>query len=397
MNRLPQDLVFVAAKRTPFGAFGGGLKGLSAIELGVVAAQAALESGQVSADDIDAVVFGNVLQTSSDALYMARHIGLKSGIPNHVPGLTVNRLCGSGFQAVINAAQEILTHQATTVLCGGTESMSQAPHVIRGARWGIRLGKAPMEDMLWESLFDPYADIAMSGTAENLAVQYEVTRNDSDTYAAMSQSRFAKAQSDGYLAAEMAPVTVKGRKGDTIVDTDEHNRPDTTVESLSRLRTVFKKDGVLTAGNASGINDGAGALILTTAENATAKGWTPLGRLVSWGVTGCDPTIMGIGPVQAIRNALSMADLQLGDMDIVEVNEAFAPQTIAVERALNLDRDKLNVNGGAIAVGHPLAASGARITAHVIHELRRRGASLGVGSACIGGGQGIALVIESIA
>jgi acetyl-CoA acyltransferase 2 len=396
MNHLSKDIVIVSAKRTPFGAFGGGLKSLSANDLGVLAAKAALDSGGVDPTDVDAVIFGNVLQTSGDAIYCGRHIGLRAGVPQHVPGLTVNRLCGSGFQAVVNAAHEILTGQATTVLCGGTESMSQAPHIIRGARWGLSLGKAPMTDYLWESLTDTYTDMAMSGTAEKLAEQYGLSRADSDAYAALSQARFAAAQESGWLDAELAPVTISSRRGDTIVDRDEHPRPGTTAEQLGRLRTVFKKDGVITAGNASGINDGAGALIVTTLENAKQKGWTPLSRLVSWGIHGCDPTIMGIGPVGAIRNALKMADLQLADADVVEVNEAFAPQYIAVERELGLDRDKTNVNGGAIAVGHPLAASGARITAHLVHELRRRNARIGIGSACIGGGQGIALILESL-
>lgn len=396
MKTLSKDIVFVAAKRTPFGAFGGGLKNLSATDLGVIASEAALEQAGAAPDDVDAVVFGNVIQSSRDAIYLARHIGLKSGVPQHVPGLTVNRLCGSGFQAVVNGAQEILTEQATTVLCGGTESMSQAPHVMFGARWGIKLGQAGMIDYLWEALYDTYAGVAMSGTAENLAEKYDISREQADAYAALSQERFANAQASGYLDAELAPVTIKGRKGDTVIDKDEHNRPGTTAEKLGKLRPVFKKDGVITAGNASGINDGAAALLITTAENAAAKGWTPLARLVSWGVTGCDPKIMGIGPVGAIKNALKMADLTLADMELVEVNEAFAPQYLAVEKALELNRDITNVNGGAVAVGHPLAASGARITAHVIYELKRRGHKLGVGSACIGGGQGIALVVEAL-
>ena len=397
MNNLAQDLVFVAAKRTPFGAYGGGLKDQTATDLGVQAAKAALESGGVDAGDIDAVVFGNVLQTAGDAIYLGRHVGLRSGVPQHVGGLTVNRLCGSGFQAIVNGAQEILTGQARTVLCGGAESMSQAPHVIRGARWGIRLGQAPMTDALWECLHDPVAGVAMSGTAENLATDYGIGREEADVYAATSQTRFAAAQECGWLDAELAPVTWSTRKGEVTIDRDEHNRPGTTAEQLGKLRPAFSKEGIITAGNASGICDGAGALVLTTAERASDKGWNPLARLVSWGITGCDPTRMGIGPVGAIRNALRMADLEIGDLDLVEVNEAFAPQYIAVERELGLDRDRTNVDGGAIAVGHPLAASGARITAHLIHALRRREASLGCGSACIGGGQGIALVVEAMA
>lgn len=392
MNSLPKDLVFVAAKRTPFGTYGKSLKDVSAIDLGVSASKAALESGGVSAEDVDCVIFGNVVQSSKDAIYMARHIGLKAGVPENVPGLTVNRLCGSGFQAVISGALEILTGQATTVLCGGTENMSQVPHHIYGARWGLRLGRSEMVDYLWEALTDPHIEMAMSATAEKLAVKYEVSREDCDAYAALSHQRAEAATKNGTFKAEISPVTIKGRRGDTVVDTDEHFRPGTTAEGLAKLRPIF--GGVITAANASGINDGAGAMILTTRENAEANGWAPLARLVSWGVVGCDPTIMGIGPVGAIKNALAMADLTVKDMDLVEVNEAFAPQYIACERALGLNREVTNVNGGAIALGHPLAASGARITTHLIHELRRRDAKLGVGSACIGGGQGIAVLVE---
>ena len=274
--------------------------------------------------------------------------------------------------------------------------MSQAPHVIRGARWGLRLGQAPMEDYLWAALTDTYADMAMSGTAEKLAEQHGIGREEADAYAALSQARFAAAQSAGYLAEEIASVTLKERRGERVVDKDEHNRPDSTAGKLGRLRPVFKKDGVITAGNASGINDGAGALLVTTSERASAMGWAPLARIVSWGVVGCDPTIMGIGPVGAIRQALAKAELSVSDLELVEVNEAFAPQYLACERALGLDRSITNVNGGAIAVGHPLAASGARITAHLMYELRRRGKSLGVGAACIGGGQGIAICLEAL-
>jgi acetyl-CoA acyltransferase 2 len=396
MNSLGKDIVIVAAKRTPFGAFNGSLASQTATDLGVHAAKAALEAGGVDPADIDTVIFGNVIQSSKDAIYLARHIGLRAGVPEAVPALTVNRLCGSGFQAVVNAAQEILTGQATTVLCGGAESMSQAPFVMWGARQGLRLGDKPMSDYLWDSLFDTYAGAPMSQTAENLAKRYEIDREASDAYAVVSQQRFAAAQAAGYLDAELAPVVMASRKGDITVSRDEHNRPDTTLATLAKLRTAFGEGGIITAGNASGINDGAGAMVVTTAERARERGWTPLCRLVSWGVSGCDPKIMGIGPVGAVRNALCMAGLAIGDIDLVEVNEAFAPQYLAVERELGLDRERTNVNGGAIAVGHPLAASGARITAHLAHELRRRGARLGIGSACIGGGQGIALLLETV-
>ncbi|TNF29279.1 MAG: acetyl-CoA C-acetyltransferase [Deltaproteobacteria bacterium] len=396
MKTLPRDIVIVAAKRTPFGTFGGSLKSLTATELGVHAARAALE--QVGADpaDVDHVIFGNVIQSSPDAIYLARHIGLKAGVPHHVPAMTVNRLCGSGFQSVVSGALEILAGQAEVVLAGGTESMSQAPHCLWNARFGIRYGTAPMGDFLAESLTDRYTGMPMAETAEKLAVQYEISRADADEFAALSQARFAAAQKDGAFDDEIAPVTLPGRRGDVVVSKDEHNRPETTIDTLAKLRPAFRKDGMITAGNASGINDGAGALLVTTREAAEQRGWKPIARLVSWGVAGVDPSVMGIGPAPAIRNALKMADLTLGDIDLIEVNEAFSPQYIAVERELGLDRAKTNVNGGAIAVGHPLAASGSRITANVAYAIRNRGLRFGIGSACIGGGQGIAVVLEAL-
>lgn len=394
---LSRDIFIVAAKRTPFGTFGGKLKKHSAIDLGVVAAKAALEAGSVSPDAIDHVVFGNVAQTSADALYMARHIGLKSGVPIPVPALTVNRLCGSGFQAVVNGAQEILLGDAEVVLTGGTESMSQAPHAARGIRFGTKLGKSPeLEDTLWSSLYDPHAGCAMANTAENLAEKYGITREQCDEYGLRSQKAWGAAQEAGRFDAEMISMELKSRKGPETFAIDEHARPDATLEKMGKLPPVFKKDGTVTAGNASGICDGAGALIVASGEAVKKHGLTPLARLVQWHVAGVDPTIMGIGPVPAIKGALDRAGKTLADMDLVEINEAFAPQYLACEKELELDRDKSNVDGGAIALGHPLAASGARITAHLVHELRRRGGKLGVCSACIGGGQGIALVVEAV-
>lgn len=394
MKSLAREIVVVAAKRTAFGGFGGSLKDLTATDLGVRVAEAALAQAGAAPDVVDHVVFGNVIQSSPDAIYLARHIGLRAGVPDRVPALTVNRLCGSGFQAVISGALEILAGQAEVVLCGGTESMSQAPHCLWNARFGIRYGQAPLSDYLFDSLTDRYTGQPMSETAEKLAKRYEISRADADAYAALSQARFAAAQRDGRLADEIAPVVIAGRKGDVVVDRDEHNRPDTTAESLARLRPAFRKDGMITAGNASGINDGAGALLIASREAARAHGLRPLARIVAWGVSGCDPTEMGIGPAPAIRNALRAADLQLSDIDLIEVNEAFAPQYIAVERELGLDRERTNVDGGAIAVGHPLAASGARILAHQVYAAPARGARLSIGSACIGGGQGIAVILE---
>ncbi len=391
-----KNIVLVAGKRTPFTAFGGSLKGLTATDLGVEAAKATLAQVDCDAADVDAVFFGNVLQTSGDALYLARHVGLRAGCPVHVPALTVNRLCGSGFEAIAQAVAAVELGSANVVLAGGTESMSQAPHVARDVRWGTRLGKSPvLEDSLWESLTDTYTSMAMANTAEKLARTHEVSRAECDDYALTSQQRYQSGLDNGVFAAEIAPVTVKSRRGEKSFAHDEHPRPETTSEGLAKLRAVFEKDGVVTAGNASGIVDGAAAVLVTTAEIAAEKGWTPLARIASYAAVGCDPTVMGIGPVPAIRKALDLAGKGLDDMQLVEVNEAFAPQYLAVEKELGLDRAITNVNGGAIAVGHPLAASGTRITLHLAYEMGRRGVDWAVGSACIGGGQGMAIVLAS--
>jgi len=389
VDSLDKSIVIVSGARTPFGKFGGALRDLSATDLGVLAARGAIQRAGIAAGDIDHVVFGNALQTSADAIYLARHVGLRAGIPETVPALTVNRLCGSGFQSIINAAQMLLLKEATFVLAGGTESMSQAPHVVRGARWGIPLGQGKLEDSLWSALTDTYCDLPMALTAENLACQYQITRKQADDFAYQSQMRTRAAQESGRLSTEIVPI-------EGTLDRDEHPRPDTTIEGLAALPPVFNKEGIVTAGNASGICDGAAAVIVCTEEKARERRLTPMAKIVSWGITGCDPTIMGIGPVAAIRAALQRANLTLDQMDLVEVNEAFAAQYLAVEKELGLNRERVNVNGGAIAFGHPLAASGSRITLTLMHELKRREAGYGIGSACIGGGQGIALVIENI-
>jgi len=391
------DVVFLAARRTPFGTYGGTLKDLSATDLGVHAAQAALAQAAVPAERVEHVVFGNVAQTSSDAIYLARHVGLRAGAPVSTPALTVNRLCGSGFEAVVQGARLLAGGEAELVLVGGTESMSQAPLVLRGTRWGFPLGKPPpLEDMLWSALTDSYAGMPMALTAEKLAEQYRIGQDEVDEYSVLSQRRFAAAQEAGRLAAEVAPIEIPTRRGAVKFARDEHPRPDTTVETLRKLPKVFKKDGVIHAGAASGVSDGAGALLMSTRAFAEARGIRPLGRLLNWGFAGVDPTIMGIGPVAAFRNALERAQAKLSDFDLFEVNEAFAPQYLAVEKELGLPRDATNVDGGAIAVGHPLAASGARITMHLLYELRRRGVRYGLGGACIGGGQGIAVVLEAM-
>jgi len=391
------DVVFLAAKRTPFGTLGGTIKDLSATDLGVHAAKAALAQADVSPEHVGHVVFGNVAQTSSDAIYLARHVGLRAGAPVSTPALTVNRLCGSGFEAVVQGARLLAAGEADVVLVGGTESMSQAPLVLRGTRFGFPLGKPPpVEDMLWSALTDSYAGLPMAMTAEKLADQYRIGQDAVDEYSVLSQKRFAAAQEGGRLAQELAPVDVATRKGTVSFARDEHPRPDTTVETLRKLPKVFKKDGVIHAGAASGISDGAGALVMSTRAWAEKHGKQPLARVVNWGFAGVDPTIMGIGPVAAFKNALARAEAKLGDFDLFEVNEAFAPQYLAVEKELALPRDRTNVDGGAIAVGHPLAASGARITMHLVYELRRRGGRYGLGGACIGGGQGIAVALEAL-
>jgi acetyl-CoA acyltransferase 2 len=391
-------VVFLSGVRTGFGGFGGALKECSATDLGVVAARAALARSGVDPAEVGHVVFGNVLQTSADAPYLARHVGLRAGLPIETPAVTVNRLCGSGFEAVIQGAQQILLGQADAVLAGGTESMSQAPHVVRGARWGLRLGPAAaLEDTLWEALRDSECGLSMAETAERLAEQYRIGREAVDCFAARSQACAKAAWDAGAFADEVVPVTLQDRKTrrDIPWAADEHMRPGTTVEALAKLPPYFRQDGVVTAGNASGICDGAAALVVAGEAFARERRLQPIGRLAGWGLAGVDPAVMGIGPVPASRRALAAAGLSLEDMDLVEINEAFAAQYLAVEQELGLDRERTNVDGGAVALGHPLGASGARLTLHLLHALRRRGGRFGLAAACIGGGQGAAVVVEA--
>jgi len=390
------DILFLSGSRTGFGSFGGTLKDFTAITLGVHAAQHALTKAGIEAAAVDHVVFGNALQTSADAIYMARHVALQAGLPIETPAVTVNRLCGSGFESIIQGAQQILLGESKIVLAGGAESMSQAPHVVRGARWGLRLGPAPpFEDLLWESLKDPQCGFSMAETAENLADKYGISRAEVDAYALTSQQRAKAAWDGGWFADELAPVPIRNRKTkqDEPWAADEHMRPDTTAEALAKLAPYFKKDGVVTAGNASGICDGAAAVVLV--GEGAARGLKPIGRLVSWGIAGVEPKYMGIGPAPAARKALAKAGFTLDQMDLVEVNEAFSAQYVAVEKELGLDRSRTNIHGGAIAIGHPLAASGTRITLHLLHALRKLGKRYGLGSACIGGGQGAAVIVEA--
>jgi len=390
-----KDIVIVDGARTPMAEYNGHFAETSAIDLAVIAAREALSRSGFAPEEIDHVIVGNALQTSGDAIYGARHVGLKAGVPKEVPALTVNRLCGSGIQSIISGAEQIELNESTTVLAGGMENMSQAPFVVRGARKGLRLGQAPMEDSLMVALLDSYANLYMAQTAENLARKYNISREEQDKFALRSQRCAAEAVKAGRLQEEIVSVPV-GKKGEKITS-DDHMRPDTTMEVLAKLKPAFSKDGFVTAGNASGIVDGAAMLTVTTAEKAEEKGKKPIGRIVSWGIAGCDPEIMGIGPVPATQIALKKAGMKLNQLDLIEINEAFAAQILAVGKELAIDMEKLNVNGGAIALGHPLGASGTRLVLTLLYELRRRKQRYGLASACIGGGQGIAMIVEAIA
>ncbi len=388
------ELYIVNGARTAMGEYVGPLKGFTAIELGAFAARAALDRSEVSPEDVGHVVMGNALQTSGDAIYGARHVGLKAGIPITVPALTVNRICGSGIQSVVSAAHQLMAGEAEIVLAGGMESMSQAPHVIRGARSGFKLGQGELEDSLMAALLDTQCDLYMANTAENLGQKYGITREEADAYALRSQQAAERAYQEGRLKEEIVPIEIKSRKTTATFEEDDHRRPNTTLEGLAKLRPAFGKEGMVTAGNASGIVDGAAALVVATGEAVRKHSLKPLGRIVSWAYAGVPPEIMGIGPVPSSRAALEKAGLKVSDMDLVEVNEAFAPQYLAVEKELGLDRDKTNVNGGAIALGHPLGATGTRLLLTILLELRRRKGRFGLATACIGGGQGIAMIVE---
>jgi len=377
------------------GEYNGILSDYSAIDLGTVAAKAALQNTGVTPEEIQHVIFGNALQTSGDAIYGARHVGLKAGIPVEVPALTVNRLCGSGLQSIVEAAHLIQFGEAEVVLAGGMESLSQAPHVIRGLRKGLRLGEGKLEDALMVALMDSYCGFYMAQTSDHLARQYNISREEQDVYAYRSQRCAAAALEAGKFKDEIVPMEIPSRKGAIVFDRDDHLRPDTTLEGLAVLKPHFSKDSFVTAGNASGIVDGAAAVVVCSAEAAQRRNARPLGRIVSWAYVGVEPKFMGIGPVPATREALKKAGLAAADLDLIEVNEAFAGQYLAVEKVLELDREKVNVNGGAIALGHPLGATGTRLTLTLLLELRRRNKKYGVATACIGGGQGIALIVES--
>ena len=391
-----KEIFILGGARTPMAEYAGKLKDISALELGAIASRAAFERTGVTPEAVEHVVFGNVLQTSSDAVYGARHVGLKSGVPVEVPALTVNRLCGSGIQAAVSGAQLILLGEADVVLTGGMESMSQAPHVIRGLRSGLRLGQGQLEDTLWSALLDTHCGCTMAGTAENCAAKYGVSREAQDQYAIRSQQLADAAWKEGRFKDEVVPVELKSRKGTELFAQDDHMRPDTTMEGLAKLPAAFSKNGCVTAGNASGIVDGGAALLLASDTGVKKHGLKPLAKLTHWAYIGVEPTLMGMGPAPATRMVLEKAGLSLKDIDLIEVNEAFAAQYLSVEKELGLDRDRVNVNGGAIALGHPLGMTGTRLLLTLTLELRRRGAKRGLATACIGGGQGIAAIVETV-
>lgn len=396
-----QDIVIVGGARTPMCEYSGTpgygkLKDLSAIELGAHAAKAAIERAKIDPESIQHVVFGNALQTSADAIYGARHVGIKAGAPQATPALTVNRLCGSGIEAAVQASHLIQLGEATTVLAGGMENMSQAPFVLRGAREGFRFGTQPqLEDLLFAALKDPLCGLFMAQTAEKIAKRLGVSRQAQDEYALRSHKLGAAAVKEGRFAEEIAPVKIATKKGELVIDTDDHIKPDTTLEALAKLNPAFGKEGTVTAGNASGIVDGAAALLMTTAERAKADGLDVFARVKSWASVGVDPSEMGIGPVPAIRKCLERGGVKLADVERIEINEAFAAQYLGCEKELGLNRERVNVNGGAISLGHPLGATGARLILTLMLELRRSGKRFGVASACIGGGQGIAILLEN--
>jgi acetyl-CoA acetyltransferase family protein len=391
-----EDIVILEGARTPMAEYNGVFSDISAIDLAVHAAREALRRAGTEPGEVEHVIFGNALQTSGDAIYGARHVALKSDIPKEVPALTVNRLCGSGFESIVQASHRILLGEARTVLAGGMENMSQAPHVIRGARKGLRLGQGELEDSLMVALLDSYAGLYMAQTSDRVAAKYGITREEQDAYALSSQRRAVAAMTACRLSEEIVPVEVRAGRKKLLVEKDDHPRPDTTIEALAALPPSFGAGGLVTAGNASGIVDAAAAVVVTSASNARAKGKKPLGRLVASAVVGCEPELMGLGPAPAARAALARAGLKKEDISLWEINEAFAGQILGVVRELGLDLEKLNVNGGAIALGHPLAATGTRCTLTLLKEMRRRNVRYGLAGACIGGGQGIAVVVESL-
>lgn len=396
MSSLVKGVFIVGAKRTAFGTYGGKLTKTHITDLQTIAAKAALTSANVKLENVDSTVIGNVMTSSAaDGAFLPRHVALKTGIPVEKPAYLVNRLCGSGFQSIVNGVQEIVSGASNVVLTGGVENMSAAPYNVRNIRFGIPLGTSPvMEDSLWIGLTDSYCKLPMALTAEKLGEQYKLTKDEVDEFSLKSQQKWKAAQDAGRFKEEIVPVPIKVKKDMVNFEIDEHPRPQTTIEGLKKLPTLFKQNGLVTAGSASGICDGAAAVVLASESAVSQQNLKPLARIIGYSVVGVDPTIMGIGPAPAIRNVLKATGKSLNDIDLIEINEAFGAQTLACAKDLNLDLEKLNVDGGAIALGHPLGASGSRITTHLVYELKRRNAKIGIGSACIGGGQGIAVMVE---
>jgi acetyl-CoA acyltransferase 2 len=390
-----KEIYILNGARTPFGSFGGVLKDVGATELGVTASKEAMKRSGVNPEDVDFSVVGNVIHTASNASYISRHISLESGLPITSPSLSVNRLCGSGLQAVISATQSILLGDGEVGLACGTENMSQSPYVMHGTRFGTGLKSPKIDDMLWATLTDEYSGIGMGITAENIAKKYNISREEQDEYALLSQQRASAARKNGVFEKEIVPVEIKNKKGKSLIKEDEHIRENTSLEVLSKLKPAFEKEGTVTSGNASGINDGAASILLASDSYVSQHNKKPLARIVSWAIAGVEPTIMGTGPIPAIKKMLKKENLRMQDIDLVEINEAFAAQYLSVEKELDLDREKTNVHGGAIALGHPVGASGARVLYSLILELKRRNGRYGIASLCIGGGQGIAILVEA--
>ena len=389
------EVVITSAARTAVGRYGGSLKEQPPTELGALATRTALERAGIEPDQVDHVVFGNVIHSAPEDLYMARVVAMKAGIPKEVPAFTVNRLCGTGVQAIVSAAQSIATGDADVAVAGGAESMSRGPYWMPDARWGARMGETKMVDPVVGGLTDPFNDIHMGVTAENLAESHSISREDQDEFSVESHRRAARAQEEGVFDEEIVPVELKSKKGTSEFTKDEHVRPDASVEGMAKLKPVFKPDGTVTAGNASGMNDAGAAVVLMSAEAAERHGAEVRGRILSYSYCGVDPKVMGIGPVPAVRKALERAGKSLDEVDVIELNEAFAAQSLAVIKDLDLDREKVNPNGGAIALGHPIAATGAVITTKILYEMERKGQDLGLVTLCIGGGQGIAMLIAA--